>query len=264
MAYQATVDYRYGEMAPLTASFSVVSGSGTIAGVASGSTFSLFDPQSQTLIDRATEVRVEMLEDLSGGTVFYDLDSRLLPGPNIYYGQFSYRPVATDLILRISEPEIQVRVLPRVEVVATFDPLTARGRLRMELQDKADFQVPGTAIGITNPIYSDAEVDAFLHQANSSLVPTSGANKMANCDLYMAAYYGWNDIAANKATLVKVKKILFIQSNTMPTYQAALDRANGYLVMAQRESSIGVTASTGSYDPARPEWQGYPGRLTNW
>lgn len=239
MAYlnSTPTDYRWKEVGPIEATFEVVSGTGTIEGVASGATFTLLDANGNIAggLDRVPVLRAEIADDKQSGTIIYDLDSSLVT-PNIFYGNFDYRPVVSDLILRLQNADIQIRVLPRVETIATFDPLTARGRLRKELRDVSDFEVPGTGVGITNAVFSDNEVDGFLSQASPLLPVGASYTSLNNQILYQAAYYGWTRVAADKATLVKVKKILFIQSSTMSTYQAAMQMAQSYLEMAGSES----------------------------
>jgi hypothetical protein len=184
--------------------------------------------------------------DLLGGNVSYDLDCTSIT-PNLYYGSFSIQPQASDNKSRVLVPDVQIRVLPYVEVVATFDPSTARGRLRQELQDISDFIIPGTAVGITSPTFSDSEVDAFLYQASPLLAPQGPYTALNNQTVYMAAYYGWINIASTKANLVKVQRILFIQSSTQSTYEAAIDMANRYLTAAGNEANALFSSPAGEF-----------------
>lgn len=285
MAYLGTpLDFRSGEQGPLSADFSVTSGTGTIEGVATGATVSLVGP---TVIPvpgwtfDPTQLSVSIASDALSGSIQYNLATVGLP-PNIYYVQFRFSPLITDFNIRIAIPDLQIRVIPYVESIATFDPLTIRGAVRSELQDISDFMVPGTAIGITSPVFTDSEVDMFIARVGGSLIPNSPCLGVSNSQIYLAAHYGWTNIAANKATLVKVKKILFIQSSTKPTFDAALEMAQTYLNRANAESGVIVVGSNhehprrhieGYNDTAEEMWRNdridnyFPRReetLTNW
>lgn len=234
-------DFRWKEVGPVYATFTVESGIGTIDSIAAGATFTLLDSLgnvaggiNQAVLDPT--IGIQLADDNLSGTVAFGLDTSLVT-PNVFYGNFFYTPNVSDLFVRFNNADLQIRVFPAVETIATFDPSTARGRLREELRDVSDFIIPGTAIGITNPIFSDYEVDAFLHQASPSLPVGASYTALSNQTLYTAAYYGWTRIAADKATLVKVKKILFIQSSTQPTYEAAVQMAQYYLAAAGAEAN---------------------------
>ncbi len=246
----ATTDYRQGEILPLGFNFEITTGTGTVTSTDLESTLTLYGPTGDIVysIDAVPGGRVEFNEDFTGGTLDFDFDTTSMT-PNVYYAIGTLSPVASDLRTRLLEPSIQVRVLPKVEMIATFDPLTARGRLRRELRDISDFEVPGTGVGITNALFSDNEVDAFLYQVAPTLAPGGSYTTLNNQTLYMAAYYGWMRVAAEKATLVKSKKILFIQSNTMPTYQAAQMLAEKYLEMAGNEAPAAFGSGTTSTLP---------------
>lgn len=281
MAYLTQTIYRSGEKGPLATTATVVDGTGTIEGIEAGCTFTLLDAlsipvPSMTNIPIVGNGGIIVAADNLSASVYVDLDASMLP-PNLYYGIFTYTPQTSDNVVRIVLADVQAIILPLVETIATFDPSTVRGRVRMELQDISDFQIPGTAVGITAPIFADYDVDRFILQANSSLVPNGTNVALTNKDLYRAAYYGWINIAAEKATLVKVKSILFIKSSTMPTYQAALQQANEYLKMSNSESgiSVGRQCDRSEWEEFRSEWNGrvngyWPNRndrrdeITNW
>lgn len=252
MANLTTIDFRKGEVGPIGVTFEVISGSdgeGIVTSISSDTRFSLIDSQSNpvTGFDNVSGCIAELNSDGLGGVVKFNLDTRLPVLPcNLYYANFFIVPTATDSVFRITNADVQVRILPMVEKIATYDPLTVRGRLRLEMQDISDFSIPGTAIGITDAVHTDAEVDLFLSQVKGNLIPTASNTGLSNADLYQACFYAWMNIAANKANNVKVKKILFIQSSTMPTYQAAVQQANLYQKMSNQEAGVVTTDPTGS------------------
>ncbi|MCW3053299.1 MAG: hypothetical protein JWN14_2469 [Chthonomonadales bacterium] len=147
MACQSTIEIRKGMTVPLFGSLSASSGTLTIT----GGTFSLYDNTSGTAVVNGAPLTGQ---DAAAAVVrcWYTLTTATLPA-GWYSGLFTVQATATrDSIARTEMIELLVHILPVVEVVATYDPLTPSGQTRYLAGD--------TNMG--RPIWTDAEVTAAL------------------------------------------------------------------------------------------------------
>lgn len=221
MAVLATVEYSVGEQFPVEAEFEVTqnsSGTGTLAGIIAGSTFSLRDSNGNFYqgIQSVTGVRAEVDEDGLTGRVYYDLSTGPFD-PGIYYGQFSFMPVASDLVIRILEPTIRINVTAPVEIIATFNVNTLAGLVRLYCRDT----------DMLNPILDDDTINAMIGSTgynglSSDLWRTLGDIQAtalisaANCLELMVR---------DAAKVALIEKIGAISENTKVTYNALRDEA---------------------------------------
>lgn len=222
MAVVATVDFSKGELFPIEAEFEVTqdhNGSGVVAGIISGSTFTVRDSLGniyQSLVDQ-TGVRAEVDDGGLTGRVIFDLDSSTFDA-GIYYGRFKYMPVSTDLIVRILQPTIKINVTAPVEIIATFNPTYLSGLVRIYSRDT----------DMLNPILDDDTISAMIatsgyNGSSSDLWRTLGD---INYTVFISAANCLDLMARDAAKIALIEKIGAISENTKVTYDALREEAD--------------------------------------
>ncbi len=222
MAVLATVEYNKGEQFPVEATFDVTlnnSGTGALAGVIAGSTFSVRDNQGAfyQAMQNLTGVRAEVDPDGLTGRVYYDLNTGPFD-PGIYYGQFSFMPVGTDLVIRILEPTIRIKVTAPVAVIATFNINTLGGLVRLYCRDT----------DMLNPILDDDTINAMIAQSGYSGSSSDIWRTLTNIQgmALISAANCLDLMARDAAKIALIEKIGAISENTKVTYDALRDEAN--------------------------------------
>lgn len=249
MSYDQQLTMRTGEQVVLFGEFVAATGSGTLQ---SGSTFTLRDKYG-TVVTGFNAVTVTGYDPLAGasGKVWYTFDSAGLTC-DIYYVIFKYSVSGSDSLVRKEKPDFQLVILPEVELIATYDPNTVRGQTRKWLRDIDTGglpSIPGTAVGLANPIWSDTEVDNMLLQAG---YPGTGLDIAATTDgfnvtnttiisVLLAAVIGWELVAADAAKVAVIERIAIFVDNTVSTYQSILGEAEHIRQLARNETSALAT-----------------------
>lgn len=156
MAYDAKIEMRVGERKMLFAQSSVDAGTLTVQ---PGGTLTLTNTAGTVVLGPVgitgyTQTPEALVE------VWYDFDSAAYPDA-VYVASFDYSAVASDdSATRTDLPTVQVKLLPIVEIVATYDITSLVGQTRFHAADT----------DVADPIWSDAELSYCLTQTESSVM----------------------------------------------------------------------------------------------
>ena len=216
MAYNnsSNITFRQGEQDVVYATFQGTAPA--TATIASGSTFTLYD-QNGIPVTAMNNVAVTGADAgaVSTGRVWYNFSSAGI-APGIYYGVFNYSITGLDGLVRNLRPDLQISIIPIVEIVGTYNLATMRGQIRLWSRDR----------DMTSPINSDPEVDSCL--AATGYVGTGADVYIAgmNTDrIFFAAAYAFDLMAGDAAKQAIIEKIGAISDNTKVTYDALKDMA---------------------------------------
>lgn len=217
MAYDnsTSTDFRVGEADILFASFTGVAPA--TATITAGSTFTLYD-QNQITVPGFAGIPVTGYDsgaNILTGRVWYHLDTAGL-APAIYYAVFSYSITGNDTLVRSNRPDIQIRILPIVEIIATYDLTTLRGQIRLWARDK----------DMVNPVNSDAEIDSCLHATGYTGAGTDTFDPSSISRVFLGAAFAFDLVSGDAAKVAIIEKIGAISDNTNVTYVALKDMAD--------------------------------------
>jgi hypothetical protein len=204
VSYEACVSYRKGAIKPVYGKVSALYGQ-TLT-IQSGGTFSLYDNLGNIALGPVAVTGYDSTP-LQTANIWYVLSTAGLNAAE-YYGLFSFPVLGADSIVRTELSDVQIIILPIVEIIATYDDTGLMSGTNVVINQVR------LALSDTNPanaIWSDAEI-LYWYSAGGGTV-------------LIAAALALEALAVDKAKLANAIQIGSYGNGESEVYKAVVERA---------------------------------------